>query len=207
MSDILMNRKEFLKSAGRCCTGTCACVLMGGLMNANADESSSIPPEPAEKPRSEVRMEFAEKWLKRFMNVLDENLDEPTRRKVMMANGRKCYRAWIEESGRKINPITLEKYKAWVKENVKDGSIRVEGNVIYFMFSSAAETGLPAEAGQCLCTLAESHPEGLSGTYCDCSLGYVNEWYELMLERPVEVELLESALRGGKFCRFRITVT
>ena len=207
MSEIPINRKEFLKSAGRCCAGTCACVLMGGLMNTNAEVSPGIPPEPIEKPRSEVRMEFAEKWLKRFIDVLDENLDEPTRRKVMMANGRKCYRAWIEESGRKINPITLEKYKAWAEENVKDGSILIEDNVIHFMFSSAAETGLPAEAGQCLCTLAESHPEGLSGTYCDCSLGYVKEWYELMLDRPVEVELLESALRGGKFCRFRITVT
>jgi hypothetical protein len=206
MLDFNMNRKEFLKSAGKCCIGSCACVLMGGLMNAHADETKNDPSEQKEKPRSETRMEFAENWVTRFMEVLDENLDQETRRKIMMANGKKCYRGWIADTGQQIRQVTLERFTEWVKNNIKDDSIRVDGNIIYFQFNSAAETGLPSEEGQCLCTLVETKPKGLSGTYCDCSVGYVKEWYELLLARPVEVELTESVLRGGKRCKFKITV-
>lgn len=201
-----MDRKEFLKSAGQCCVGTCACVLMGGVMNAKADEPVNTPPEKVETPRSETRIKFAETWVTRFMDVLDENLDPETRRKIMMANGKKCYRGWIADTGQQIKTVTLEQLAEWVKNNVKDDSIRIEGNIIYFQYNSAAETGLPAEDGQCLCTFVETKPKGLSGTYCDCSVGYVKEWHELLLGRPVEVELTEAVLRGGKRCRFKITV-
>ncbi len=206
MLDFNMNRKEFLKSAGKCCLGSCACVLMGGLMSAHADDSTGKPPANAEKPRSEKRIEFAENWVTRFMDVLDETLDPETRRKIMMANGKKCYRAWIADTGRQIKPVTLEQLTEWVNKNVMDDSIRIDRNIIYFQFNSAAETGLPSEEGQCLCTLVETKPKGLSGTYCDCSVGYVKEWHELLLARQVEVELTESVLRGGKRCKFKITV-
>lgn len=207
MMNSSMNRKEFLKSAGQCCLGTCACVVMGGIMSANADEPVNAPPKKAETIRSEKRIEFAEVWVTRFMDVLDENLDAETRRKIMMANGKKCYRGWIADTGQQIKPVTLERFTEWVKNNIKDDSIRVDGNIIYFQFNSAAETGLPSVDGQCLCSFVETKPKGLSGTYCDCSVGYVKEWYELLLARPVEVELVESVLRGGKRCKFKITVS
>jgi predicted hydrocarbon binding protein len=34
----------------------------------------------------------------------------------------------------------------------------------------------------------------------------VKRWHERLLGRPVTVELVESVLRGGEHCRFRITV-
>jgi len=206
MADINMDRSEFLRSAGRCCVGTWVGLVLGGLAGVRAEDVADTASETVAKPRSETRMEFAEKWVTRFMDVLDENLDKETCRKIMMANGRKCYRGWIEETGRKINQITLEQYADWIDKNVKDDSYRIEGNVIYFQFMAAAETGLPSEEGKCLCTFVETMPEGLSETYCDCSIGYVKEWHELLLGRPVEVEIIESVLKGNKRCKFKITV-
>lgn len=52
----------------------------------------------------------------------------------------------------------------------------------------------------------ETKPAGLSGTYCICSVGYVKQWYETLLARPVEVDLIESTLMGGKRCKFKMTV-
>lgn len=207
-----MNRKEFLT---RCGLGSCACVL--GLSSLCADEQKPAAPAqptaPAEaaaekpkRPRSEERIEFAEKWVVRFMGVLDAALDAGARRKVMMANGKACLLAYLKEIGRTVQPVTLEEYAAQVKARVKDGSTRVEGNVITMQFSTAAETGLPSEEGACLCPLVETKPTGLSPSYCDCSLGYVQAMHELKLARPVEVELTESVLRGGKRCKFKITV-
>ncbi len=207
-----MNRKEFLT---RCGLGSCVCVF--GLSSLFADETKpaapakpAAPPEPTaeepKRPRAEERIEFAEKWVGRFMGVLDVTLDAGTRRKVMMANGKACLLAYLKEIGRTVQPVTLEEYAAQVKARVKDGSTRVEGNVITMQFSTAAETGLPAEESACLCPLVETKPAGLSGSYCDCSLGYVQAMHELKLGRPVEVELTESVLRGGKRCKFKVTV-
>jgi len=207
-----MNRKEFLT---RCGLGSCACVLgLSSLFAAEAKPAAPAQPAaPAEstaekpkRPRSEERIEFAEKWVRRFMEVLDTNLDAGTRRKVMMANGKACLLAYLKEIGRTVQPVTLEEFAAKVKAQFKDGSTRVEGNVITMQFTSAAETGLPSAEGACLCPLVETKPAGLSATYCDCSLGYVQAMHELKLNRPVEVELTDSVLRGGKRCQFKVTV-
>lgn len=59
----------------------------------------------------------------------------------------------------------------------------------------------------CLCPMAEARKGGqLSPTYRLCSVGYVKEMHERMLGRPVEVELVGSALQGGARCKFHMTV-
>ena len=208
MDESQMNRKEFLTNVGKYCLCSCVCALGGVLGSVRADEPlGDLPTPQPEKPRSQVRIEFAEKWLVRFFGVLDANLDEATRKKIMMANGRACYIDWITETNQQIKPVTLDQMKKWIDQNVKDGSISYDGNVIYYQYMSAAETGLPSKEGQCLCPLVETNPSGLSSTYCQCSVGYVKEWHDRVFGKPVEVELLSSVLRGDPRCKFKITVT
>jgi predicted hydrocarbon binding protein len=54
--------------------------------------------------------------------------------------------------------------------------------------------------------MVESKPEGMSATYCHCSVGYVQKMNELKFGRSVDVELIDSVLMGGKRCKFKITV-
>jgi hypothetical protein len=150
-------------------------------------------------------MKFAEGWIRRFMDVLDAETDEATCRRIMLAAGRSCFLDWLEHGGPKIEPTTLEEYAARAKER-NDGAVRVDGNVIYFQYMTAAEDGLPAEPGRCLCPLVENKPGGLSATYCLCSVGYVKQWFDMLFRKSVEVELFDSVLRGGDRCRFKITV-
>ena len=140
------------------------------------------------------------------MGAVDGTLDAETRKKLMMANGKACYLAWIADTKQTIKPVTLERFRKWIADNVKDGSYRVDGSAIYFQYMGAAETGLPAAERACLCPMVETKPEGLSSTYCQCSIGYVKAMHELLLNRPVEVELVDSVLRGGKRCQFKLTV-
>ncbi len=206
MNDSSINRKEFLAKMGKCCVGSCLCAVMLGARRLGAQDSADVATPEVEKPRSQERIEFAEKWAIRFFDVLDSTLDEETRRKIMMANGKACFLAWIEETGQEIKPVTLESLTERVNKNVQDGSIRIEGNVIYLQYMTAAETGLASEEGACLCPFIETKPAGLSGTYCLCSVGYIKQWHEMLLGRPAEVELLESTLMGGERCKFKITV-
>jgi len=212
MDDKSMNRKEFLTGVGKACACSCVYALAASLGSVNAQDSTrqtveKPEGEPVKKPRSQERIEFAEKWAVRFFDVLDAHLDEPTRKKIMMANGKACLLAWQKETNQKLRaePVTLERFAKWVKEKGSP-DYQMEGNVIHYQYLSAAETGLPAPENHCLCPMVETDPSGLSHTYCFCSLGYVKEMHEQMFKRPVEVELLSSVLRGDPRCKFKITV-
>jgi hypothetical protein len=206
MIDRSMNRKQFLGSVGRCGLGSCSCILGGKAASLLAQESKPDAPQPAKKPRSQERIEFAEKWVTRFFDVLDANLDTEARKKIMMANGRVCFLEWIKETGKQIKPVTLEQFAAWVRSNIKDDTYRVDGNTVYMQYTWAAETGQLSQEGACLCPFIESKPAGLSPTYCLCSVGYVKVMHEMRFGRPVEVELLDSVLKGGQRCKFKITI-
>jgi hypothetical protein len=199
-----MDRKSFLKSIGK--AGVCACAAAGGLRQALALTPEQAKPGDKTPERAVKRMEFADHWVKRFFDVMDQTLDEESRRKLMMTNGKTCLREWIQESKQEIKPTSFEQWAEKAAQNPKREGLRVEGNVIYFEFDSSAETGEASAEGICLCPLVESKPAGMSPTYCLCSLGYVKEMHELRFGRKAEVELLDSVLRGGKRCRFKITV-
>ncbi len=207
MADHSMSRKGFLTEIGKACTCSCVYALATNLESVYARETAQKPESPAaKKPRSQERMEFTEKWAVRFFGVLDANLDEPTRKKIMMASGKACLLAWQKETNQKPRQaVTLERFTQLMKER-KSADYRIEGNVIYFQYSSAAETGLPSPDNHCLCPMVETKPAGLSATFCLCSLGYVKEMHEQIFRKPVDVELVSSVLRGNPRCRFKITV-
>jgi hypothetical protein len=60
---------------------------------------------------------------------------------------------------------------------------------------------------RCFCALVKDLPAGetMSQTYCHCSKAFVRTVWEAALGRPVQVELMESAVSGSRECRFRIT--
>jgi hypothetical protein len=212
MNDQPISRKRFLAGIGKACACSCACALADNLNSANAKSSVGKSAErtegtSAKKPRSQERMEFTEKWAARFFAVLDASLDAPTRKKIMMANGKACFLAWQQETNRKpgAEAVTLERFAQRVREQ-KLLDYQVEGNVIYFQCLSTAETGQTSPENHCLCPMVETKPSGLSPTFCFCSLGYVQEMHEQIFKKPVKVELMSSVLRGDARCKFRITV-
>jgi hypothetical protein len=199
-----MDRKSFLRSLGK--AGACACAAAGGLRAALALEPGQAKPGDRTQERAVKRMEFADIWVKRFFDVLDQTLDAASRKKLMMANGKTCYQDWIRESKQEIRQIDFDQWAERASKAVKRDDLRVEGNVIYFQYESSAETGQGSPEGVCLCPMVESKPAGVSPTYCLCSVGYVKEMNELRFGRKAEVELLDSVLMGGKRCKFKVTV-
>ena len=202
-----MERRNFLASLGKCGLSVGLLSIMPSVLAGEEKTAGVIRPEDDPnviKHSCTEKMEFAEEWVKKFMGVLDENLDEPTRNKVMECNGKVCFSSYLKKEGHVINPVSFDRFVKWA-ENVTDGSIRIEGNTIYFAYMSNYQ-GKPAPEEMCLCPFVESKPSGLSPTYCQCSVGYVREYFSRILGRPVKVELQESVLRGGKRCRFKIDV-
>jgi hypothetical protein len=200
-----MNRKQFLQLGG-CCAVLTALQRLSGAAPAAASEPA-LPPAPAPSglplTPAQERIEFAERWAKRFFDIFDAHLDEATREKIMMANGRACHEGSLH--GRKEPPISVDDFVARVQSYVGAEAIHREGDTIYFSYVQNPR-GLKVADGYCLCPLVEKGPAGLSGTYCLCSVGYVQHMFESATGRPVKVELLESLKRGGKTCKFKITL-
>jgi len=59
---------------------------------------------------------------------------------------------------------------------------------------------------RCFCGLMFALPEGVntSSTYCHCSRGFVEKYWEGALGRPVKVEVKETCMTGAKECKFII---
>ena len=50
----------------------------------------------------------------------------------------------------------------------------------------------------------EARKKTMSPTYCRCSRGFVQWFWERILERPVQVDLLASCMSGAQECQFAI---
>jgi len=120
--------------------------------------------------------------------------------------GETCYRGSLGAPANETpKPIEIDALVAGMKQYGGEEMARREGNTIYFQYIKNP-AGLRVADGYCLCPLVESGPPGLSGTYCQCSVGYVRAMISRALGKPVQVELTESLKRGGKGCRFTIHV-
>lgn len=211
-----VDRMAFVTNLG----GACLCAAVGGMRSAFAEEPPATPKaappdeptgstKPGEKTvaRSVKRMEFVDGWVERFFTVVDQTLDEPTRQRLLTANGRACFLAWAKDAPKRPEPASLETISAWVARAGKGHGYSMDGNTIAFEYVGSAETGQAAPENVCLCPTVEAQSSRtISATYCHCSVGYVQEMHERRFGRPVKVELVSSVLRGGPRCRFRITV-
>lgn len=193
-----MDRKQFLASVSLAGLGSGLCCI---LPCRAAAEDQAVP---APSHSCQEKIDFAEGWVTRLMEVLDSGLDAPTRTKIMEANGSACFRAYMKSVGRAITPVSFDAWAARVKEHPGD-EVRVEGRTVHLQYMTNYQ-GKPVPEGACLCPLVESKPAGLSATYCHCSVGYIAEWLSQTFGREVRVELQESVLRGGTRCRFKIDV-
>ena len=59
--------------------------------------------------------------------------------------------------------------------------------------------------GGCVCPLVKKLDIEPTRNHCLCTLHHLKHVYETVLARPVEVELLETFLRGGDSCTIRMS--
>jgi hypothetical protein len=198
-----MKRSQFCKNLlapGLACS--CAAGLNPGLLN------SLVPaPAPKETPCSE-QIEFTHKWVKRFFDIVDNQIDYAARTRLMQTNGMECAKSSYGELPER-DPATMDEIdKSIAAMQVKVGKENIyrQGNTVFFSFNGSPD-GQKVADNNCLCPMLESGPETLSPTYCQCSVGYVKYMFQRLITfKPVDVELLESIRSGGKACRFRVTV-
>jgi hypothetical protein len=220
-----MDRKQFLK--GSFGAGFCCCAAALGIGSSPA-AGTGKPGEGGQGPSAGglsadlhkrmraasetpdwAKVEKSERWIKNLIDNMDALLDEETKIKLMKSCGRSCYLgAFGVRDKRTPSAQDAEAFLA----NLEKQGFKIERGVdtitAHFGWSGEQNPmGLSLKEGYCMCPLVEREVRGLSPTYCLCSSGYVQEIFERSTGRTVKsVEVVESVKRGGKDCRFKVTL-
>jgi hypothetical protein len=197
-----MKRTEFMTmgmKAGACCA---AAVF---LQNEAVSVGQAALKTGQQDTSNERTIQFARQWIKRFMDILDAQLDEGARKKLMEENGRLCFCGSHGEFDPSTPQPDPDRWIAGMQEKIGPENIRREGDVFFFnYFQDDHDRKIPNR--HCLCPLVQDSPAGLSATYCHCSIGYVRELFRRVIRRPLEVELLASIHHGDDGCRFKVLI-
>ena len=181
-----MTRGGFVKS---CAQGLCACGA-SALLPGNAAGSQSEDPEVR---ALQGKVDACQVRFAKLAGILNQTLEPPARKKVYESLGRECsrqYRSLIERYTGDLEGFLAMAQKQWVETVEYDrqaGTIRIVD-----------------KGGKCSCPLVK--PGLTPPEFCDCTLGWQKETYSAILGRPVEAEVEESVLRGGRRCVFRIRI-
>ena len=146
-------------------------------------------------------------WVRNAMERLDASVDEEPRVRVMQNCGYNCaeknHRV-IERAveRRKKHASTDDFLEAEEQNPIKGTKLVRQGNIIYHSHTPQAFT----KPMRCYCSLFRELPteDTVSLTYCNCSKGFVEKYWEAILQKPVKVDLLQSAISGAKECIFAI---
>lgn len=146
-------------------------------------------------------------WIRNAFERLDASVDEETRVLVMQNCGYNCAKKnhKVIERGmgrRKKYTITDDFLEAEQQNPMKGTKLSRGGNIIYQFYSPQT---FPRPM-RCYCSLFRGLPteDTVSFTYCNCSKGFVEKYWEAILQKPVKVDLLQSAISGAKECIFTI---
>jgi len=154
-----VDRKEFMTMLGRAGVGTCMCGAVLGARRApgagpgTEAQQNKPAPAPETKPgekttaRAAKRMEFVDTWVPRFFTVMDAELDEPTRKRIMAANGKACFSAYQPDLKPRSEPATRETIAAWVAKRGKARGYSMDGDTIIMEYVGSAEAEFPSSSG------------------------------------------------------------
>lgn len=181
--------------------------IRGEVARHASEDTGERVMEGAEKITAKTKSPEVALWVKGAMERFDRLADEETRARAMTACGQNCSainHAAIERGlDRRAKFETEEGFLAAEIAKPATGTrMEREGDILYQIYTPASfRKGM-----RCFCSLMFGLPEGVqaSRTYCLCSRAFVTAYWSEVLGRPVEVEVLETAISGGTECRFRI---
>ncbi len=181
-----MKRKEFISRAWKSLLGAAALLILSGSSNTASDTSENEQEEQMTR-----KQKFIHDWIKNLMDNMDQHLADKKKINLLEECGRACARGHAKQEAMKYEG-QLDGWLATMEKWIGKGNIRKERKVVKVIYD------------KCFCPLVQTGPPLNSGTYCNCSRGWLKEVFETVIGKKVEVELNESIMGGGKKCRFSV---
>jgi hypothetical protein len=175
-------------------------VLAGKQITKRVMEGSENITEKTDKRKTA-------EWVKNTIEKLDALVSEDARVRIMENCGYNCAnvnkKVIQRAKARRSKFRSLDEFLAAEQKKPMSGTRLVrEGNTLTQFYTPRAFT----RPMRCYCSLFRGLPdnETVSSTYCNCSKGFVKKFWEGVLEKPVTVDLVQSAISGASECRFVI---
>jgi hypothetical protein len=138
------------------------------------------------------------KYVKEVMIQFDQEVpDSEKRYGVMEAMGNICFHNFFGKIAEDIKKKSDGIVELIHNINKMSGGeyFKLEDNKIYAKFNL------------CLCQVGvKETEEPIPKTYCNCSLGWMKGLFNTLLDKPFDVEMLDSIVSGGKSCQFVISL-
>jgi len=148
-------------------------------------------------------------WVKGAMGRLDASVGEKARVQIMENCGYNCAqvnRRTIEraKARRKKFKSIDEFLEAEQRKPMRGTKLIREGDVLYYFYTPRTFS----KSLRCYCGLLKGLPasETISPTYCHCSKGFVEKFWEAVLDKPVRAQLMQSAVSGASECKFAVYI-
>ncbi len=183
-----MDRKEFFHKSIQ--AGLCCCASLVSENPAAAQDSGGRLAE------LEREKQFIQNWLADLMETIDTELDESAKIKLMAGCGKGCYRRFpFKQDIARQGAGSLEKLMEAYRKNFE---IWREGDLVHIRYGEVSKG--------CYCPAARYRPAKPHDLHCECTRATHQTIFETALDRPFQVDILETLRRGGKTCHFVVHV-
>ena len=183
-----MNRKEFINSL--CKLGVCSCAGIGLF----AYDEVNAKDDNEEIKELKGKFKFTQYRIAKLIEIMYSTLEEKTCQEILEKLGRECGKVFE----------VYKKYRGNIEGYIDEVARKYHKEVKYDQISGRIEI-ISDKREDCVCSLATK--EFTPPTFCDCSAGLFKEEYETVLEKSVNVGVIESVLRGAERCVFEISIT
>ena len=163
--------------------------------------------EGSEKITEKTDKRKTAEWVKQAVEKLDALINEDAKIRIMENCGANCAKVnkkVIQKAkARRSKFRSMDEFLAAEQKKPMSGTRLIrEGNTLNQFYTPRAFT----RPMRCYCSLFRMLPENetVSLTYCHCSKGFVKKFWEGVLGKPVQVDLVQSAISGASECKFVI---
>ncbi|MGP8322284.1 MAG: DUF6144 family protein [Methanosarcinaceae archaeon] len=154
------------------------------MQNVDQFTSTSNPAKKAE-------------WIKEVTEKLEKLVNKKNCINVMEKKGRICCGSTLRNKAKKF----MKESKSIKQFIEKLNSMRG------YTFKLKDNNTVIGGYDKCYCGLVNKTEKPFKNlTYCYCGVGHIKQFFESALEKPVEVELIQSVITGAKNCEFIIHI-
>lgn len=186
-----MKRKDFIEKSLACGLGAGALMMVGGnnLRAANQDDAK-------ECLKNQV---FTKGWVKRFVDVVDKKMEKEDGEFLLHQCGRSCFNSHLDPN-KPLQEMEVDDLVKRLKSMWSEEAAEKVGDDVYIKYI------IKDQSNKCLCSLVEGFSNEIPGIYCNCTIGYLEQMFEAYTGKKVKVDVLESVIRGGKVCSFKVSI-
>ena len=178
-------RRSFVKRA--CLAGLCAC----GAAGAAEVQPSTAETEPAQ---AETPPTMPQKWIATLLPLLAAGDPEDAKRVL-----KGCSLSHYEDLKMEA---TLKPFVGQLPEFL--GFLKSAWGWVIDYDEAAGVIDLNENKSECVCPLVQGKRGANLGILCYCSEGFAERMFSVVVGAPVRAEVVESILRGGQRCRYRV---